>query len=109
MVLLENRIKNVLREHYGEFSTMLELEYENKLIQALLEENNHNRNKWATYNQVILEFKDTVKNKNLVQELQYRLTDFENPNNVCMDIIENFNGKTPELERLYHKIMNFED
>jgi hypothetical protein len=109
MVALEDRIRTVLREHYGNFSTVLELEYENKLMTALLEEDNHNRNKWATYNQVILEFKDTIKDRKLVEELQYRLTDFENPNSVCMDIINNFNRKTPELDRLYHKIMNFED
>lgn len=107
MISLEDRIKTVLRENYGEFTTKLELEYEIKLIQGLSEENNQDRNKWATYNQVLLEFKDNVKDIKLVKELQYRLTDYENPNNVCIDIINKFNSKTPELDRLYHKIMNF--
>lgn len=107
MVLLEDRIRDVLRNHYGEFTTELELVYEDKLINSLLEDDNHNRNRWSTYNQVILEFKIVMKDYVKVKELQYRLTDKEDPDNVCMEVITKSHTKTPELQRLYEKIMNF--
>lgn len=108
MVVLEDRIREVLRNHYGDSTTILELEYENKLVESLSVECTNNRNKWATYNQVILEFKDKINDVKGVRELQYRLTDVvEDPNNVCMDIINRTELKTPELQRLYEKIMNF--
>jgi hypothetical protein len=107
MVSLEDRIKKVLREHYGDFTTVLELEYENKLITELLEENDHNRNKWATYNQVMLEFKENIKDITYLKELQFRLIDQEDPQSVCVELLENLEYKTPELDRLYHKIRNF--
>lgn len=108
MVILEDRIREVLRNHYGDFSTVLELEYENKMVQSLLEDSTDKQTKWATYNQVILEFKDKINDVRGVRELQYRLTDVvEDPNNVCMDIINRAELKTPELQRLYEKIMNF--
>ena len=109
MIILEDRIKEVLRNHYGEFNTVLELEYEHKLIQTLMEKEDEDRNKWATYNQVILEFKNQMHDYNKVRELQYRLTDVEDPNNVCMEVINNTHIKTPELVRLYEKIMNFKE
>ena len=33
--------------------------------------------------------------------------DKENPNHACIEVIKEVKIKTPELERLYHKIMNF--
>jgi hypothetical protein len=107
MVLLEDRIRTVLREHYGDFTTILELEYENKLITELLEESDNNRDKWATYNQVILEFKESMKDSVHLKELQYRLIDQEDPQSVCVEVLENLDHMTPELTRLYHKIRNF--
>jgi hypothetical protein len=109
MVILEDRIREVLRNHYGEFNTGLELQYENKLIESLMENDNYNRHRWATYNQVILEFKDKIKDFTRVKELQYRLTDIEDPDNVCMEVIKSTHIKTPELQRLYEKIMNFKE
>lgn len=107
MVVLEDRIREVLRHHYGDFCTELEIEYEDTLVQSLLEDNNFSRDKWATYNQVILEYKDVMQDFIAVQELQYRLTDKEDPDTVCMDVIRNSHRITPELQRLYEKIMNF--
>ena len=106
---IENRIRTVLREHYGEFSTNLELYYENKLTDALLLESNTKKHEWATYNQVILELKNNLKAYQLVKELQYRLTDHECPKNACIDVIGHSKKMTPELQRLYEKITNFSD
>jgi len=104
---LKTKIRLVLREHYGEFNTYLEHEYENKLTENLIIGNLENKMAWVTYNQVILEFKHTLKDMLKVKELQYKLTENLDPNEVCIEIIENLQTKTPELERLYYKIRNF--
>lgn len=104
---LKTKIRLVLREHYGEFNTYLEHEYENKLTENLIIGNPENKMAWVTYNQVILEFKHTLKDMLKVKELQYKLTENLDPNEVCIEIIENLETKTPELERLYYKIRNF--
>ena len=101
------KIRSVLREHYGEFETFLEHEYENKVVSNLAEGNRRDKDAWATYNQVILELKHSIKDNLRVKELQYRLTENGEPNHVCMDVIRDVRNLTPELNRLYHKIKNF--
>jgi len=96
-----------LRESYGDFKTNLEGQYRDKITEALLQEDIRNKNEWATYNQVIIELKHNIKDNLKVRELLYRLTDKEDPNNACIEVIKNIKTKTPELERLYYKIMNF--
>lgn len=102
-----NRIKSVLRERYGDFETFLEHEYEETITNKLMKEDFSVKDEWVTYNQVILELKNNVKNMILVKELQYRLTDNENPNLVCIDVIEKSSYNSPELSRLYQKIISF--
>jgi len=97
----------VLREHYGEFASDLEHEYESKLTANLIEGDFEKKKAWITYNQVILELKHSLKDMLKVKELQYKLTEDVNPNDVCIEVIEELKDKTPELERLYYKIRNF--
>ncbi len=104
---LRARIKKVLKEHYGNFESVLEHEYETKLTENLIEGDISNKKAWATYNQVILELKNSVKDMLKVRELQYKLTENKNPNDVCIEVIENVKDRSPELERLYYKIRNF--
>ncbi len=104
---LKNKIRKVLRETYGEFNTLLEHEYENKLIEILIVGDISNKRAWATYNQVILELKNTLKDMLKVKELQYKLTESSDPNEVCIELLETIQHRTPELERLYYKIRNF--
>lgn len=104
---LKTKIRKVLKEHYGEFSTILEHQYEDKLTQNLLGSKGK-KHEWLTYNQVILELKHTLKDMLKVKELQYKLTENVNPNDVCIEIIEELPELTPEMERLYYKIRNFE-
>lgn len=104
---LKSNIKKVLREHYGEFSTDLEHQYEDKLTENLIIGDYEEKNAWITYNQVILELKNTLKNMLKVKELQYKLTENINPNEVCIEVIEELKNQTPELERLYYKIRSF--
>ena len=42
-----------------------------------------------------------------VKELQYKLTDDGNPNEIIIEAIEEVKTFTPELERLYYKIKSF--
>jgi hypothetical protein len=103
----KRKIKSVLKEHYGSFNSYLEKEYANAVTTQLLSKSLRNKESWATYNQVILELKNNLKDLLKVKELQYRLTDYEDPQNACIDVLENVQTKTPELERLYYKIRNF--
>lgn len=104
---LKEKIRMVLREHYGGFDSYLEHEYENKITENLILGDIEEKQAWATYNQVILELKNTLKDNLKVKELQYRLTEDANPNEVCIQVIEPVKNQTPELERLYYKIKNF--
>lgn len=101
------KIKKVLREYYGNFNTYLEHEYENKLTENLIVGDLDNKKAWVTYNQVILELKNNLKDMLKVKELQYRLTEAKNPNEVCIEVLETVKERTPELDRLYYKIKNF--
>jgi hypothetical protein len=104
---LKAKIRKVLREHYGDFNTYLEHQYETKLTENLIIGDINNKKAWVTYNQVILELKNTLKDMLKVKELQYKLTENLDPNEVCIEVLETINSKTPELERLYNKIRNF--
>ena len=104
---IKDKIKQTLRESYGEFDTNLEHEYESKLTENLIINNLNKKREWLTYNQVILELKNNLKDKLKVQELQYKLTEDVDPNEVCIKVIEEVKEKSPELERLYNKIKNF--
>lgn len=102
---LKDKIKKILRENYGNFTTKLETEYEYKLTEQLI--NDNKKIEWLTYNQVILEIKNSLNDMVKVKELQYKLTEDLDPNSVCIEVIESLNFLNPELERLYNKIKNF--
>ena len=86
---------------------MLESQYKTVMLQKLSSKNRNQVRAWLTYNQVILELRDSLKNSLKTKELQYRLTDGENPNMACLDVMTEFKSESPELTRLYEKIMNF--
>jgi len=104
---IKTKIRIALREQYGDFNTNLEHIYESKLTEILIIGDINKRRAWLTYNQVILELKHSLKNTLKVRELQYRLTDDSDPNEVCISVIEDIKSQTAELERLYNKIANF--
>lgn len=104
---MKDTIKKVLREYYGEFNSKLERDYEDKLISELLSAELEEKHKWATYNQVILELKTNLINSIKLSELQYRLTDDEDPNKCCLEVLESIKEVTPEMARLYSKIKLF--
>jgi hypothetical protein len=104
---LKSKIKKTLREHYGNFNTKLEHDYEDKITEILILNNHQNTIEWLTYNQVILEIKNSLNDMIKVKELQYKLTEDINPNIVCLEVIESLKNLSPELERLYYKIKNF--
>jgi len=104
---LKTKIRLVLKEHYGSFETILEHQYEDKLTENLVKGSFTKRQEWATYNQVILELKNSINDMLKVKELQYKLTDVGEPNEIIIEVIENVKTLTPELERLYYKIKSF--
>jgi hypothetical protein len=104
---LKVKIRQVLREHYGDFETILEHQYEDKLTKNLIYGQIKEREAWVTYNQVILELKHSLKDMLRVKELQYRLTDDCNPKEIVIEALETIKNFTPELDRLYYKIKNF--
>lgn len=101
------KIREALREQYGEFETRLEHVYENAVIDNLASDNKKKKEAWSTYNQVVLELKHSIKDNLKVKELQYKLTDEGNLNEVCIEVIKDVKKPSVELERLYIKIMNF--
>ncbi len=103
---LKAKIRNILKEQYGEFNTFLEIEYENKLTENLIVGDDETKNAWVTYNQVILELKFSLNDTLKVKQLQYNLTEDSNPNLECIKVIEEVETLTPELTRLYEKIQN---
>lgn len=104
---VKTKIRKVLRENYGDFQSYLEHAYEDKLTENLIRGDIQKKKAWVTYNQVILELKNSLKDMLRVKELQYKLTDNSNPNEVCIEVIEEVKHRSPELERLYYKISNF--
>jgi hypothetical protein len=104
---MKGKIREILRGSYGEFSTVLESQYEGVMLEKLSSKNRHQVRAWLTYNQVILELRDSLKNSIKTKELQYRLTEGENPNVACLEVMGELKDTSPELTRLYEKIMNF--
>lgn len=104
---LKIKIRKALREQYGSFETYLEHEYEDVLTENLIIGDDTKRREWITYNQVILELKHSIKDLIKVKELQYKLTDKNDPNEVCIQVLDEIRTSSPELDRLYWKISNF--
>lgn len=103
----KDKIRFVLREHYGRFESVLEHQYEDAITNKLFNGTTKDKEEWITYNQVILELKHSLKNILLVKEVQYKLTDNGESNKSIIETIERVKTLTPELERLYNKIINF--
>jgi len=102
-----NHILTVLRSTYGDFNSQLEHQYSDTLISEISENKVSTVREWLTYHQVILELKNSPDTLNKSKELQYRISDGENPKSACMKIISEIKDCNPELKRLYEKINNF--
>jgi len=103
---IKNKIKSILTDNYGEFSSVLEKQYFEKLTEKLSSKSTIEQNIWATYNQIILEVKK-YNNNILLQELLYFLSENEITNDSILKIIDKIEPKTLELNRLLTKIKNF--
>jgi BMFP domain-containing protein YqiC len=104
---MEAKIKRILRKLYGDFNTDLEHQYEDKITKVLTTEDIGLKEEWVTYNQVLLELKNNLRNNLKVEELQYKLTDDTNPADACIEVLESIKFESTELHRLYLKIKNF--
>ena len=106
---MRNKITRILRESYGEFNSSLESLYNETITENLLHESWEHKRKWATYNQVVLELKKTPIKEKKYEELLFRLSNLEEPNQICIEIIKESGIVTDELERLYYKINQFSE
>lgn len=104
---IKRKIREALEKEYGRFRTHLEHVYEEKVTENLAGGTTSDKKAWVTYNQVILELKHSIKDNLKVKELQYKLTENSDPNQVCIEVLSTVKHRSPELERLYHKIKNF--
>lgn len=104
---IKAKIREALKTQYGEFKTHLEHVYEDKITETLADGDIKDKRAWVTYNQVILELKHSIKDNLRVKELQYKLTDNLDPNQVCIEVLKKVKHRSPELQRLYEKIKNF--
>lgn len=103
---MKEKIRVILRELYGPETTNLDKVSIDVITEGLLLEEWFEKEKWATYNQVLLEIKllgDTDK----MRELQYFMSDDIDPKNICINIINKIDNKSTELLRLLEKIKTF--
>lgn len=103
---MRDRIQLILRELYGPDITNLDKISIDVITEGLMLEEWFEKEKWATYNQILFEVKK-MGNKLLTQKLQYFITDKEDPKNVCIEVINSIDNKSPELMRLLEKIKTF--
>jgi hypothetical protein len=106
-VVIRYKIREELLKVYGTVDDYLDKVYLESLTNKLEIDNIELRREWLTYNQIILELKHNIKDLISVKELQYKLTDDEDPIITCLQFLKETKHHTDELERLYFKIKNF--
>jgi len=87
--------------------TNLQKQFSKIIVDKLNSDDEIEAYKWATYQAIIIELKEIGEHK-LIEEIEYRITDKENPINVFMDIIGRVEP-TPELYRLKNVLKDFKD
>ena len=73
----------------GGKNTTLDKEYSKLINNVISNSDDDEEERWETYNFVIKEL-FTIDNGEYFQEIKYRLTDGENPNDVILDIISRY-------------------
>lgn len=105
---LKSRIEKELRSIYGsEFESYLEMRYKEIILKHLMSGDIELQAQWLTYNQVLVEIKNVIKDELRTKELLYMLTDDGLPNVSCVKIIDKMETINDELVRLRNKIINF--
>lgn len=105
---LKHRIEKELRSAYGgEFESYLEIRYKEIILKHLMSGDIELQMQWLTYNQVLVEIKNVIKDELRTKELLYMLTDVDLPNISCVKIIDKMETINDELVRLRNKIINF--
>lgn len=106
MVEIE-KIKEILKKVYGEFNSYLEKKYEEKIIDILVNGTAYDKYKWITYNQILIELRNSKNTKDRIDELLYKLTETNDPKNATISFLDTIDNKNNELTRLYDKLINF--
>lgn len=103
---MREKIKVILRELYGPETTNLDKVTIDVITEGLLLEEWYEKEKWATYNQVLIEVKN-LGDMCKVKRLQYFLSDNSDPKIECVLVLKSIINKNSELERLLAKIETF--
>ena len=103
MDTLEFFIKN----GHGKF-TSLDKEYQRILLDVVTSDNDKNKERWEVYNMIMGELLHLGAIR-AFDEVKYRITDRENPNNIFADIIKKFKSKSVLLggmERIVNEFIH---
>lgn len=103
---MKEKIQLILRELYGPEITNLDKISIDVITEGLMLEEWFEKEKWATYNQILFEVRKLGDNHK-TQKLQYFISDIDDPKNMCIEVIDSIDNKSPELMRLLEKIKTF--
>jgi len=92
---------------YSKYS-YLDKEYNKFLINTISDLDDEHKERWDTYNIIIEDLLNEGEEK-LFQEIKYRLTDGENPNDVMLDIINREENCSKLLWLLKKRIESYKD
>lgn len=95
---MENNALNVLREHLGEEKSLLDFKMMKFLVEGFVNEDSNTIYDYALYTNLLIEFKKCSDIK--YQELQYHITSGEEPNKICIGILNKMIYKTNEMVRI---------
>jgi hypothetical protein len=92
----------IVKNSYGEV-TLLDKEYKKLINNVIVNSTEEDEIRWGTYNLIIKEM-IKLNDYQYFEEIKYRLTDGENPNEVLIDIISRY--KPENLNHLILFLMN---
>ena len=88
--------------------TNLEKQFSKIVVDKLSGDNEIEAYKWATYNAILIELRELGEDE-LIKEIEYRITDGENPDKIFLRILSTHpKAESPELQRLKKVILDWQ-
>jgi hypothetical protein len=120
-LLIKEAIINTLGDDWDDLSgeerverlfgkkTNLEKQFSKIMVDKLSGDDEIESYKWESYNAILIELEKLGENK-LVEEIEYRITDGENPDKLFLRILStNPKAESPELQRLKKNILDWQN
>lgn len=82
--------------------------YRNHILQEKILANPSNMERWDVYDMILIELKE-LGYKSEIEEILYRITDDENPNDVILDVLRRLPDKSINLIICMNNVMIFDD